>query len=85
MGLSLNVSVIKVTIRKINVNKIHAYIVLNIYKLQETLSKLSPLTIKDRLLYPVPVYSGWFLLNKKGEIALLLKAVKETRHWSLTQ
>lgn len=65
MGLSSNVSVIKVTIKKTNVNKMHAYILLNISKLQETLSKLSPLTIKDRLLQPVPVYSGWFLLKKK--------------------
>lgn len=40
MGLSLNVSVIKVTIKKINVNKMHAYIVLNISKLQETLNYL---------------------------------------------
>lgn len=43
----MNVSVIKVTIKKINVIKMHAYIVLNISKLQETLSKLAPLTIED--------------------------------------
>lgn len=75
----MNVSVIKMTIKKM-----HAYIVLNISKLQETLSKLSPLTLEECSLYPVPVYSEWFLLKKMIFFfvleASILKAVEETRH-----
>lgn len=48
MGISLNISVIKVTITSTYGDKTHAIIVLNISKLQETLPKLSYLIIKDR-------------------------------------
>ena len=49
MGISLSISVIKMTITWINGNKMHLIIVLNISKLQETLPKLSHLIIKDRV------------------------------------
>lgn len=76
VGQSLNGTVIKVIIKQINVSKMHAYIVLNISKLDKTLSKLSCLTIKEISLYLVPVYSGWFLLKKKKRQLYYLKLWK---------